>query len=164
MSLDDLLDAVAVALGTDLGVGADRLDRAFRALVSRAPGLLGVDNLEQCLEPARTLLDAVRRRAPDVAVLATSRVRVGAQGEALIELAPLSTQEAAAMFVQCARDATRTFRPDADTLSSVERLVTALEGLPLAIESTTNRERWPWRAAATGKPSTSIVWRTSTMG
>jgi DNA-binding SARP family transcriptional activator len=112
-----------------------------------APGalLLVLDNLETVPVAAR-FEPLLRERSPGVAVLATSRRRIGGGREWLLELDGLSLKRsdparpassaAAALFTAAVRRLVPGFDPLADPAlgATVERICALVGGLPLALE------------------------------
>ena len=124
---DEVLDAVIAALHVT-GGEAGLLERL------RASGaVLILDNCEHVIDAAATLAQRLLDAAPGLRVLCTSQVALGIDGEAIVELAPLSLVDAVELFT---RRATRT--GSAEDLAALCR---ALDGLPLAIELAAARTR-----------------------
>ncbi|MFD1723097.1 ATP-binding protein, partial [Amnibacterium endophyticum] len=144
---EDVLAAVAETAGargartTRIGaetVAPDLLGRAVDALAA-ARTLLVLDNCEHVVDAAAALADDVLGAVPDLAVLATSRIPLLVPGEHLHPLPPLPTDtDAADLFARRARAARPDVRLDPD---AVRRIVTHLDGLPLAIELAAARLR-----------------------
>ena len=147
---DGLQAAVARTLGLDRAA-AEQPEAVAHALEGLGPALLVIDNLEQVAEPAAALLAGWSARAGALRLLATSRVRLGARGERLVDVPPLSLPEAedldalrassagALLLKLAAEVADRVIAPeDAPALT---RMVEALGGLPLAIELAAPRLR-----------------------
>lgn len=129
-----LRDAETLAQRVSARTGADRFE----------PGalLLLLDNLETVPEAA-ALLPVLLSRAPGVRVLATSRRRLGAGREWLLEIGGLSTVRAApdvpasSPAARLLTLAVRRFDPRFDPAAcaaAVERLCERVGGLPLALE------------------------------
>jgi predicted ATPase len=139
---------VAAAVGAALGIrhlpaeaAADALARA----VARRQLLLVLDNCEHVIGAAAELCARLLLAADDVRILATSREPLRIAGEARYRLGSLALPpsgdpaaaaecEAVTLFADRARQADPGFTLDADTVATVARLVTRLDGLPLAIE------------------------------
>jgi non-specific serine/threonine protein kinase len=147
--------AVAAALGIrDLPVvaAADALARAL----ARRQLLLVLDNCEQVIGAAAEVCGRLLLGADDVRVLATSREPLRIAGEARYRLGPLTLpepenpentenpegrtgraseeSEAVTLFADRARQAEPGFAIDAQTRTTVAKLVARLDGMPLAIE------------------------------
>ena len=139
---------VASTVGAALGIrdlpaeaAADALARAL----ARRQLLLVLDNCEHVVGAAAELCARILLAADDVRILATSREPLRIAGEARYRLGPLTLPppgdltaaadcEAVTLFADRARRADPGFTLDADTVATVARLVTRLDGLPLAIE------------------------------
>jgi non-specific serine/threonine protein kinase len=136
--------AVAAALGIpqapDLSV-ADSL----AAAVGRLQVLLVLDNCEHLVGAVADLCETMLLAADDVRVLASSQEPLRVAGETRYRLAPLSVpqpdeqadspeSEAVRLFADRARRVDPHFRIDPESAPAVARLVTRLDGMPLAIE------------------------------
>jgi predicted ATPase/DNA-binding SARP family transcriptional activator len=137
-------DAVAVAVASVLHVERDRehgdVERIVRFLRSRR-ALLVLDNCEHVLDAAGDLVGSVLAHAPDVDVLATSRRRLGVDGEHVAPVAPLPVgatpgvdSPAVALFVDRAKAMRGDFPVTPDNRAAVDALCRCLDGLPLALE------------------------------
>lgn len=143
--LDDVLRAIAIALDIPLGGEHDERQAGSRiaaALAARGPTLLILDNFEQLVPLAVPTLERLLRRAPELCVLATSRVRLNVTGELVQELEGLDLPsgergfecDAVRLFLDRARSARSGFVPSDEERMIIAELVTRLDGLPLAIE------------------------------
>ena len=132
-SHDDVLRAVASALGIPLGHSGDAAERLACALAGRGAELLVLDNCEQAIEGVGQLVTSCGARAPRLCLLATSRCALGVDGEELLELGPLDQPSAVALFEGLARRARVDFVVDGAHRAVIEELVERLERLPLAI-------------------------------
>jgi predicted ATPase/DNA-binding CsgD family transcriptional regulator len=135
---------VAAALGVrDLPpvAAADALAHAL----ARRHMLLVLDNCEQVIGAAAELCGRLLLGADDVRVLATSREPLRIAGEVRYRLGPLtlpepddpaaaSDSESVRLFADRARRVDPGFALDEKTGVTVSRLVTRLDGMPLAIE------------------------------
>jgi predicted ATPase/DNA-binding SARP family transcriptional activator len=108
--------------------------------------LLVLDNCEHVLDGVRELTAVVLARAPDVDIVATSRQRLGVEGEHVIRVAPLPVADwddadspAVALFVDRARAVRAEFALGAENLAPVCELCRLVGGLPLAIELAASR-------------------------
>ncbi len=132
--------AVATALRIQRGGGATDTDGIVDVLATRR-ALVVLDNCEHVLDGARALVAAVLAGAAEVDVLATSRRRLGVEGEQVIPVAPLPVPErddpeapAVVLFVDRVRDLRPDFALDRATTAAACALCRLVDGLPLAIE------------------------------
>jgi predicted ATPase/DNA-binding winged helix-turn-helix (wHTH) protein len=123
-------------------------------LGSKKP-LLVLDNVEHLLEACVHLVNEIVRRSPDVAVLVTSRERLGMAGELTyrvpsltvpgsneaLMLETVSPYEGVRLFVERAKLARSDFDLTAENAASVASICARLDGMPLAIELTAARLR-----------------------
>lgn len=107
--------------------------------------LLVFDNCEHVLGAAARLAQHIVQSTPGIDVLATSRERLGVEGEHLWEVAPLpvagADSPAVALFLDRAAATNRSFRPSASDLDIITEVCSCLDGLPLAIELAAARIR-----------------------
>ena len=159
--LPELGEAVVVPLAR-----VDRPDRVGEAVASslglRVPGeagpgqiaagladrelLLVLDNCEHVVDACRDLVVALRRDAPGVRVLATSRVTLQVPGEYVVRLQPLpvprdgaglaalTRQPSVRAFVEHARRRRTGFELTEDDAPDLVEVLRRLDGLPLGIE------------------------------
>ncbi len=123
---------------------APRADIPVRRMLAEHLGsrevLLIVDNCEQVLDAARSLLDELLDGAPGLTVLATSREPLDLAGESIVQLAPLVAEDAAALFV----DRLAGMRSDFDRIedrNEIYQICESVGGLPLGIELAAARAR-----------------------
>ena len=142
--------AAASALGLLIPVG-DPTPRLIAALHDRRL-LLVLDSCEHVIEAASRLAEQVYQHAPGVALLATSRESLEAEGESVFELASLAIPpdniaseaelgrySSTRLFMECAVAAGYTADiTDADA-KVVARICRKLDGMPLAIELVASR-------------------------
>jgi predicted ATPase/DNA-binding CsgD family transcriptional regulator len=135
---------VAMALGVREQPGESAADALARVL-ARQQLLLVLDNCEHVIGAAAVLCAGLLSACDDVRILATSREPLAVAGEARYRLAPLSlpdpddladaaSAEAVALFADRARNADAHFTLDGRSAPTVARVVTRLDGMPLAIE------------------------------
>ena len=103
--------------------------------------LVVLDNCEHVAEAVNVLVSAVLARTTDVDVLATSRRRLGVDGEHLVAVEPLPTPPAGTaggpaviLFADRAAAVRPGFALDGGNIAAVAELCRRLDGLPLAIE------------------------------
>jgi predicted ATPase/DNA-binding CsgD family transcriptional regulator/DNA-binding XRE family transcriptional regulator len=141
---DHLAAVVAAALGVRDQPGLPAVEALARAL-ARQQVLLVLDNCEHVIAAVAALCAGLLAACDDVRVLATSREPLRVAGEAryrlaslalpdLDDLAEAARAEAVALFADRARAADARFTLDDQTAPAVARLVTRLDGMPLAIE------------------------------
>jgi predicted ATPase len=139
---DVIPQAVADALDLDVQPGSPLLD-SLRGWARGAAGLLVLDNCEHLLAAVAGLVQELLGVASALRLLATSRQRLGVDGEQILVVPPLSlpapdTEEARSaavrLFCDRARAADPDFAPDQELLRRVGDVCRALDGLPLAIE------------------------------
>jgi molybdate transport repressor ModE-like protein len=98
--------------------------------------LLVLDNFEHLLEAASPVLE-LARSAPGLALLATSRIPLGVRGERKYRVEPLPLDDAAALFLERAREVNPRFGDGAP----VRRICERLDRLPLSLELAAARAR-----------------------
>ena len=137
-----ILAAVAVALGMREQPGVPTAEVLMR-LLARRQLLLVLDNCEHVIGAAAQLCAGLLQACDDVQVLATSRERLQIAGEAAYRLAPLpvpgaddagDVAGAVVLFADRARAADAGFALTGQNRGDVVRLVSRLDGMPLAIE------------------------------
>ena len=141
---DPALIAPAVAIALGIGQAGDQPTAAsVGAALARRQLLLVLDNCEHMLGATAELCRSLLAVADDLTVLATSRQPFGVIGETRYRLRPLPVEPgddpgedpgAVLLFVDRARQADPDFRLDGTTAPLFRRLVTRLDGMPLAIE------------------------------
>jgi predicted ATPase/DNA-binding CsgD family transcriptional regulator len=131
---------VAVALGVREQPGVPPAEVLARVL-ARQQLLLVLDNCEHVIDAATQLCAALLAACDDLRVLVTSREPLRVAGEARYRLGPLALpgdpavgSEAVTLFADRARQVDTRFVLDDATGPAAARLVTRLDGMPLAIE------------------------------
>jgi predicted ATPase/class 3 adenylate cyclase len=131
----------------DLPVAAEQspTDAIAAHVTASGPTLLVLDNCEQVIDGAASLVDLLLDRCASLTVLATSRVRLGVEGESAWPVEPLSVGGDDGGYgpaVQLLIDRAEATHPralegaDRDQLAA---LATRLDGVPLAIELAASR-------------------------
>lgn len=141
---DRVCQAVASALGLRTGDALTPAEIA-RAVADRSLTLV-LDNCEHVVAACRELVGAVRRTAPEVRILATSRVTLQVPGEYVVRLQPLPLprdatdlaalrrQPAVRAFVEHARRRRPGYDVGDDEAADLVEVLRRLDGLPLGIE------------------------------
>jgi predicted ATPase/DNA-binding CsgD family transcriptional regulator len=135
---------VAARLGVQEQPGVPAAEAVARVL-ARQQLLLVLDNCEHVIGAAAVLCAGLLAACDDLRVLATSREPLRVAGEARYRLGPLALPaqddlaegagvEAVRLFADRARQVDARFALDGQTGPAVARLVTRLDGMPLAIE------------------------------
>jgi predicted ATPase len=131
-SADDVIDAVAEALGAPLpGVDAEAVGRF---LTERRGGLVVLDEVDSAVETLATLVGQWRLVAPDTRFLVTGRDRLHLQGEHCVDLQPLDEAHAIALLLEGARSRQESFATETEEAEALGGVVSILQGLPLALE------------------------------
>jgi predicted ATPase len=126
--MDGLRGAIASALGSTSTTTDD--DGIADALSGRGPVCLLLDNVEDVALALGASASTWLARAPDLVLMATSRVAPTSRGVHLVRLEGLDHEEAAALFVERAAELGVEISSDAD----LDRVIARLGGIPLAIE------------------------------
>jgi predicted ATPase/DNA-binding SARP family transcriptional activator len=122
---DDFLQAVAVVMGATVGPRGDVIAAVADAAGSRRP-LIVLDNCEHVVEAAAEVVEALL--PVGVRIVVTSQERLRVDGERTLELGSLAADDGVRLFLDRAGDGVSPTDP------AVAVIVTALDGLPLAIE------------------------------
>jgi predicted ATPase/DNA-binding winged helix-turn-helix (wHTH) protein len=133
-------------------------DVAVDALVDhlrRRRVLLVIDNCEHLIEHVAGLCRTLLRSCPDVRFLATSRQRLGLEGEFVVVIEPLPlpdtdtttweqlrSSDAGRLFVDRSHAAGAHWEETREQVALASALCRRLDGLPLAIELAAARTRW----------------------
>jgi len=129
----------AIANATGLSERAfSRLDDQLVEALARRQVLLVLDNCEHVADAVASIADRLLRETGNVTILATSRERLGIDGEHLWQVRPLPADGPDAPAVRLFLDRARAAAPfapyqAADAVAAVT-LCARLDGLPLAIE------------------------------
>lgn len=150
--LDELSDAdlLAASIGASIGMPENR-DKAVIAtltdFLADQSALLIIDNCEHLVDSVADVVEAVLGRCPEVTVLATSQVALQLNGEQRMPLPPLrlpgeegspfddmEAVPAVQLFLERAAAIDPEFDMGPTSLAAVANIVSALDGMPLAIE------------------------------
>lgn len=144
--LSEALDAPGLCqeVGGALGVArigdatAEGIEGLGIALAERGPALLVLDSFDGLVGTGKDVLERWRATAPSLRVLVTSRQRLRAEDEAVLELGPLDPESAVALFEARATPPGDAPWTEADR-TSIRQLTRNLEGIPLAIRLAAGR-------------------------
>ncbi|GHJ53048.1 LuxR family transcriptional regulator [Nonomuraea sp. TT08I-71] len=125
--------AVAATVGVPVLVAAHPI-RSLTAWLRPRRMLLVLDNCEHVLGSVADLVSSVLSACPEAAVLTTSRERLGLADETVWAVPAMSPADGTALFAERARAVHATFEADDEQASSIRRLCSRLDGVPLAIE------------------------------
>jgi predicted ATPase/DNA-binding SARP family transcriptional activator len=143
-SHDEVMHALADRLGLEERRGVTVEDQVVTRL-AEGRILLVLDSCEHVLPVTARLAQQLLLFTPAVVVLATSRERLGTDGEQVWEVAPLDTRgptsAATALFLDRARATNPSFEPTDDDLEAINAVCQHLDGLPLAVELAAARIR-----------------------
>jgi predicted ATPase/uncharacterized protein YhfF/Flp pilus assembly protein TadD len=149
-----LAQAVARALGIRPEQGQEPVNTLLDHLADKTL-LLILDNCEHLVAQAAELAETILRRAKNVRLLVTSREPLGATGEMLHQVNPLSIpdlgrnpgpaelmeSEAVKLFVERACAVRSNFVLTEENISAVAQICARLDGIPLAIVLAAARTR-----------------------
>jgi predicted ATPase/DNA-binding SARP family transcriptional activator len=134
--------AIAHALG--VGVLGDSPMEALINYLHNRDALVIVDNCEHVRNAATDAIAHLFHECPRLAILATSRERLGLAGEQTLPLRPLSNTGERDAAVELFLDRARSVRPDytgVKELETIRNICHRLDGIPLAIEMAAARIR-----------------------
>jgi serine/threonine protein kinase/predicted ATPase len=103
-------------------------------LFAQQSTILVVDNLEQVIAAAGTVIARWMKQSDTLKIIATSRIKLRIANELSFAVQPLSILEGMEVFSKRGKQAEGTFCLSKNTRQVVGRLVTQLDKLPLAIE------------------------------
>jgi len=133
---DDVGPTFAQALGVHSRSGVE-IGASIITEFSARRSLLVVDNCEHLVAGVADLVGQLVRGCPKVVVVASSRERLGLQGEHMYEVPPMAISDGHALFVERASAVRPGFQPD----EHVDAICDAVDQLPLAIELAAARVR-----------------------
>jgi predicted ATPase len=124
-----ILQAIAEVLDLPRGTQAMVIDH-----LRGTEALLVLDNCEQVVDPVAELVTCLLDAAPWLAVLCTSQLPLGLDGEAVYPLEPLAIDDSVHLFTQRAVEHRKSLVLDGAAEKTIEDVCRSLDGLPLAIE------------------------------
>ncbi|MDP9869333.1 MULTISPECIES: helix-turn-helix transcriptional regulator [Streptosporangium] len=124
---------MAAALDVLLPAEPDPVPALVSALRDRE-FLVVVDNCEHVLDDAARVIAAVLSKCPRVAVLATSRSRLGIAGERVWPVPPMDLADALELFLERVRAGAPDAASGAEARPGARRICDRLDRLPLALE------------------------------
>ncbi len=125
--------AIASVVGVAEEAGRSVID-VLRPRLAEKTLLLVLDNLEQLLPDAATVVADLVRAGPGLRILISSREPLRIAGEQEFPVPPLGIADAEALLLDRARLVRPDFAPAGDEAAAVTGIARRLEGLPLAIE------------------------------
>ncbi len=137
-TVGDVLRTVAGALDAPIGA-RDPAGQLGHAIAARGRCLLVFDDCEGACDATRDLVEAWRGVAADAAFLITTRERLRIPDERVLELSPLTDEDAVELFVSRTRSHARDAAVAPDAIAEIRDLVRRLDALPLAIELAASR-------------------------
>ncbi|WP_277051310.1 ATP-binding protein [Ruania albidiflava] len=136
---EDVAATVAAALRVRQGPGTQLAD-ALVAATRDEQRLLLLDGCEHVLDTLAALVHRLLATAPQLRVLATSRVPLGVPGERLHQIRPLAPDAAADLFLDRASLVTELVL-DERTRQRIDQVCDFVDHLPLAIEIAARQTR-----------------------
>ncbi len=125
-------DTLAQALG--LRFGASGGQEVALHWLQQKNLLLVIDNCEQLLSDAATLVRTLLTQTSQLRLIVTSREALRIPGETLWRVPSLSPESAEALFLERARDAAPEWQPTPAENTAIAAICRRLDGIPLAIE------------------------------
>src|SRR5215469_6276363 len=139
---EHVLTEIAAVLGVEEPERGKTLTEAIAGFLGASRFLLVLDNCEHVVEAVSSAASALLAGAPDLRILATSRQPLSIPGEVSWRLPELTPEDAVALFVERARQASPDLTLDSDQqLAVINAICQRLDGLPLAIELAAARVR-----------------------
>ena len=142
---DVLIDEIAQRFAVT-GTSTEPLIDSIAMSIADQRMLLIIDNCEQIIVHVASLCQELLQRCPNLRVLATSRERLGVNGEVLFRVPPLAIPstgatveqalrcDAVRLFVDRGRLVASSFQLTPDNVEHVASICRHLDGIPLAIE------------------------------
>ncbi|HLK57136.1 MAG TPA: tetratricopeptide repeat protein [Chthonomonadaceae bacterium] len=133
----EMLQRIALDLGVSLKPQPSVKEQLIAHLHDRQ-ALLALDNTEQ-IPDAGVALNPLVQAAPHIKWLVTSRRALEIAAEQVIEIPPLSQEEAEALFIERVQARQAAFERTEENTADIAELCRRLEGMPLAIELAASR-------------------------
>jgi predicted ATPase/class 3 adenylate cyclase len=130
---EELLPAVASAIGSEGDATASPLEAVIDRLRGRGPALLVLDNLEHLLG-AGPVITALLEGLPELRVLVTSQAPLRVAAEFCLRLDAVDDDAALALVARVARRRGATLSAEGVDRAALLDVVHLLDGLPLALE------------------------------
>ncbi|TDD29193.1 helix-turn-helix domain-containing protein [Kribbella turkmenica] len=146
----DVPAAVASAMGANIRESGDS-HRAIAKQLSTTSAILVLDNCEHVRSSVELFVGAVLENCPNVRLVATSRLRLGADGERVLTLGPLALPDgdslrsarsspAVRLFLDRV-SAFREFDLSLENVADVVDICSRIDGMPLGLELAASRMR-----------------------
>ncbi|HEX3510848.1 MAG TPA: AAA family ATPase [Solirubrobacteraceae bacterium] len=130
---DEVLPAVAFAIGAEGDVSSSPLEAVIAHLRERGPTLLVLDSVERLVAVAPTLASLLAA-LPELRVLVTSQTPLRIAAERCLPLDALDDEAALALIARVARRRGAALSAEAADHAALLDVVHLLDGLPLALE------------------------------
>ncbi len=137
---DSLVAALLAPIGKGLPSAENQLE-AFFVAVRQAPTLVLIDGCEMVTAALGPILRRALEQCPELVVVCTSRKALGLVGEAVYEVPPLEASAAKKLFLERASALTNAVDLGGDGDARLDKILSRLEGIPLAIELAAARLR-----------------------
>ena len=130
----------AVARGLGVALGSRPSGELGRRLAAMGEVVVVLDNVEQIVEDAASVIEAWLDVATSARFVVTSRERLRLPAEQVVELEPLGVDgtsegdDAYELLVERVRARRADYQPDETERTSLEELARRLDGIPLALE------------------------------
>src|SRR5215469_6742357 len=139
---EHVLTEIAAVLGVEEPERGKTLAEAIAGLLGVGSFLVVLDNCEHAAAAVSSAASALLAGAAGLRILATSRQPLSIPGEVSWRLPELTPEDAVALFVERARQASPDLTLDSDQqLAVINAICQRLDGLPLAIELAAARVR-----------------------
>lgn len=134
----NVLRLIGDALNLKLG-GSDSVQQIADALNGETPTVLILDNLEQCVDSIRPMIQSWLKQASSLIIIGTSRVRLAIPEEDANVIEPLSVLGAIEMFIHRGQESIQQLELTEVNRDEIHSICLELDCLPLAIELAASR-------------------------